>query len=104
MQIVTHRGIGTHERENSIAAFAKAIALGATMIELDLRCTLDGRLVLAHNKHMGAWGRQDVWICTQRYADLRCIAGDEALNTFEEFPPRQNTCRPDRTRAVRLVH
>jgi glycerophosphoryl diester phosphodiesterase len=90
MRIVTHRGIGTGMRENSLVAFAAAIAQGATMVELDLRCTLDGQLVLAHNKHMGAWGRPDIWIPTHSYADLQRIAGDNdaGLDTFAGFIAR----------------
>ncbi|MDB5937224.1 MAG: glycerophosphodiester phosphodiesterase [Massilia sp.] len=87
MRVVTHRGIGTGRRENSLAAFAEAIAQGATVVELDLRCTLDGQLVLAHNKDMGYWGRPDVWIPSHTHADLLCITGDSesALATFDEF-------------------
>lgn len=90
MRIVTHRGIGTGRRENSLAAFDEAIAQGVSMIELDLRCTLDGQLVLAHNKHMGAWGRPDIWIPTHSYADLQRITGqnDVVLDTFAGFVAR----------------
>lgn len=90
MRIVTHRGIGTGRRENSLSAFAEAIAQGATVIELDLRCTLDSRLVLAHNKHMGAWGRPDIWIPAHNYTDLLRITDNKgaALDTFAGFVER----------------
>lgn len=89
MQIVSHRGIGCGQRENSLAAFAQAIMRGAAMIELDLRSTLDGKLVLAHNKDMGAWGRPDAWIPMYRHAELQRITGDNAaLDTFEAFVER----------------
>lgn len=87
MRVVTHRGIGTGRRENSLAAFSEAIAQGATVAELDLRCTLDGHLVLAHNKDMGHWGRPDAWIPSQTHADLLRITGDSeaGLATFDAF-------------------
>lgn len=87
MRIVSHRGIGCGHRENSLDAFANALSLGATVIELDLRCTADGTLVLAHNKDMGAWGRPDIWISNHRYEDLQRITGSKegGLVTFESF-------------------
>ena len=47
--IAAHRGAWDPEPQNSLAAFHRAIALGADMIELDLRATRDGRLVAVHD-------------------------------------------------------
>jgi glycerophosphoryl diester phosphodiesterase len=93
VQIVSHRGIGSGFRENSLSAFSEVVARGASMIEVDLRCTLDGKLVLAHNKDMSAWGRPDVWIPMHRYEELQRITGDNdtTLDTFDAFV----TCFPD---------
>ena len=44
-----HRGASGHCPENTLAAFAKAIDLGATGIETDVHMTKDGRLVLIHD-------------------------------------------------------
>lgn len=47
---VAHRGgIGDGAPENTLAAFRDAIAAGADVIELDLRGTLDGRVVVLHD-------------------------------------------------------
>jgi glycerophosphoryl diester phosphodiesterase len=44
-----HRGAsGTHP-ENTIPAFAAAVALGCEMVEFDIRATTDGALVLLHD-------------------------------------------------------
>lgn len=48
--IITHRGRNTNNKENTIAAFDKAIALGAQGVECDLRLTLDNKVVVHHNK------------------------------------------------------
>jgi glycerophosphoryl diester phosphodiesterase len=48
-QIVAHRGASHEAPENTLAAFAKAIEIGADMIEFDVRRALDGRLVISHD-------------------------------------------------------
>lgn len=48
--LAAHRGAHLEAPENSMAAFRKAIDLGIDIIELDVRCTKDGQLVLMHDK------------------------------------------------------
>lgn len=47
--IIAHRGASAHAPENTISAFRKAIQLGCDMIELDLRQSRDGHLVVIHD-------------------------------------------------------
>ena len=47
--IVAHRGASKAERENTVAAFRAAARLGAGMVELDVRSTADGALVVHHD-------------------------------------------------------
>lgn len=47
--ICAHRGASAAAPENTIAAFERAIALGADMIETDVRRRADGVLVLRHD-------------------------------------------------------
>jgi glycerophosphoryl diester phosphodiesterase len=51
--IIAHRGASAVERENTIAAFARAAALGADGVELDVRRTADDRLVVHHDARLG---------------------------------------------------
>jgi glycerophosphoryl diester phosphodiesterase len=46
---VAHRGASRHAPENTIAAFDAAIALGAHAVELDVRTSADGVLVVMHD-------------------------------------------------------
>lgn len=48
--VAAHRGAHLDFPENSMAAFRKAIELGIDIIELDVRCTKDGILVVMHDK------------------------------------------------------
>ena len=47
--IVAHRGASKAERENTLEAFATAGRMGADMVELDVRRTADGALVIHHD-------------------------------------------------------
>jgi glycerophosphoryl diester phosphodiesterase len=52
-RILSHRGLyGGAEPENSVAAFAAAVAQGVEGIELDVRQTADGLLVVFHDAAM----------------------------------------------------
>ncbi len=47
--VVAHRGVATGAAENTIDAFTNAIAVGADMIEFDVRRTRDGELIAFHD-------------------------------------------------------
>lgn len=47
--VYAHRGDSAHARDNSIDAFTRAAEAGADGIELDVRRTSDGVLILAHD-------------------------------------------------------
>jgi glycerophosphoryl diester phosphodiesterase len=47
--VVGHRGASGHAPENTMAAFSRAVELGAHFIETDLHLTRDARLVCIHD-------------------------------------------------------
>jgi glycerophosphoryl diester phosphodiesterase len=47
--VVAHRGAWRPAPQNSLEAFEEAIALGCDAVELDVRRTVDGRLVVVHD-------------------------------------------------------
>ena len=54
---IAHRGDPLGERENTLASFAAAVRHGADMIELDLRRTSDGAIVVLHDATLTRlWG------------------------------------------------
>ncbi len=63
--IIAHRGACYYEKENSIAAFKKAIALKAEMVEFDVRKTLDNKIIVLHNGKVK--GKRDSKL---KYADI----------------------------------
>ena len=47
--VIAHRGASRDERENTLAAFRRAVAVGADGVELDVRRSADGELVVHHD-------------------------------------------------------
>jgi glycerophosphoryl diester phosphodiesterase len=49
VQVIAHRGASRAERENTVEAFRRASSMGSDAVELDVRRTRDGVLVVHHN-------------------------------------------------------
>jgi glycerophosphoryl diester phosphodiesterase len=52
MHIIAHRGASGTEPENTIRSFKKAEEMGPDMIELDVRKSKDGQLVISHDSDL----------------------------------------------------
>jgi glycerophosphoryl diester phosphodiesterase len=49
VMVIAHRGFSGQAPENTLASFKKAIELGSDMIELDVRFSKDGQVVVVHD-------------------------------------------------------
>src|SRR5947209_4904443 len=49
-KVIAHRGASAYAREHSLAAYDLAIEQGADALELDVRATADGGLVVLHDR------------------------------------------------------
>ena len=62
-RIFAHRGLATDAPENTLLAFAAALALGITHLETDVHASLDGIAVISHDadlaRNAGIMGRID---------------------------------------------
>lgn len=56
VSVIAHRGASEAARENTIAAFALAVAAGADGVELDVRRSADGALVVHHDAEIEGLG------------------------------------------------
>ncbi len=56
--IVAHRGASADEPENTLASARAALEQGAHMVELDVRMTVDGELLLLHDRDVSPGGRR----------------------------------------------
>src|SRR5580704_6687410 len=54
---IAHRGEPVRHRENTLGSFAAALGLGADWVEIDLRRTRDGEIVVLHDQSLERlWG------------------------------------------------
>jgi glycerophosphoryl diester phosphodiesterase len=58
--IIAHRGASGSRPENTLSAFSRALEIGVDRIEMDLRQTIDGEVVVIHDKTIqrttNGWG------------------------------------------------
>lgn len=97
-----HRGMGHGPGENTLAAFRKAVEIGADVLELDLQVTKDSQLVIHHDAQIGEECRRkgEPFLTTHidglTLAQLktfdcgpidesRLVPGDHGIPTFSEF-------------------
>lgn len=88
-----HRGLALEAPENTMLAFAKAIAAGATYIETDVHASSDGIAVIAHDPDLKRVAGRAVRVDQLTFAELRRVdLGEdqtfcslaEALDTFPD--------------------
>jgi len=80
---IGHRGAKTYEIENTLESFKKAIELGANGIELDVRISKDGELIISHDKDLKRVYGKDLRINEATLDELRELTGNK-IATLEE--------------------
>ncbi|QYH36237.1 glycerophosphodiester phosphodiesterase [Salinibacterium sp. M195] len=92
-RVLAHRGLALDAPENTMLAFAKAVAIGAQYIETDVHASLDGVSVVAHDPSLLRVAGRDIKVEQLTMAELRRIdLGEgqgfcslaEALDAFPE--------------------
>jgi glycerophosphoryl diester phosphodiesterase len=73
--VIAHRGDSAHRPENTLAAFAGALEVGAEIVEMDVQLTADGHVVVIHDPTLDrtTTGRGDVRRLT--LAEVRAVSG-----------------------------
>ncbi|MEW6109550.1 MAG: glycerophosphodiester phosphodiesterase [Nitrospirota bacterium] len=80
---VGHRGARAYEIENTIESFRKAIELGANAVELDVRESGDGKLIISHDDNLKKVFTRDIRINEASLKELKELTGNRIL-TLEE--------------------
>lgn len=93
--VVAHRGAHDGIPENTLAAYRRAIELGADFVEIDLRETKDGRLVSVHNATVDTYTKDATGdVSSFTLAELKALDigsrvgaewAEERIPTFEEI-------------------
>ena len=91
--MLAHRGLALEAPENTLLAFAKALAVGVTHIETDVHASADGVAVIAHDESLDRVADRKVRVDQLTMAELRRVElGEgqgfcslaEALDAFPE--------------------
>lgn len=69
--VVAHRGASAHHPENTLAAFDAAVDAGADIVELDVRRTVDGGLVIIHEPTIASASGGSVPVSDLTVAQIR---------------------------------
>lgn len=80
---IGHRGARAYEVENTIKSFIKAVELGANAIELDVRQSRDGKLIICHDDNLKRVFGVGLPVHETTFADLK-KATDSRIITLEE--------------------
>ena len=103
--VYAHRGASVAQPENTVAAFATAVAMGADGVELDVRRTADGALAVHHDAHL-ADGRLLVEVASAdlpsevpSLAEALAACGDLVVNVEVKNWPRD----PDHDPSLRVA-
>jgi glycerophosphoryl diester phosphodiesterase len=88
-----HRGARDERPENTLAAFAHALEVGVSTLELDLAVTRDGQVVVTHNQHLepslarhddGRWATDKPLVYSLTLAELKTfdVGGVNPLDPY----------------------
>lgn len=69
-EVIAHRGASESEPEHTLAAYRRAIAVGADVLECDVRLTADGHLVCVHDRKVNRTSTGRGLVSTLELAEL----------------------------------
>ena len=69
--IIAHRGASAYEPENSLRAIETAIKLKADMVEVDIRKSKDGELVVIHDENVDRTTNSKGWVSKLSLTELK---------------------------------
>ncbi len=82
---IGHRGARSYAPENTLASFKKAIEIGVDAVELDVRKTKDGKLVVIHDADVKRTTDGEGLVCELTLAQIKDLSSEgEKIPTLEE--------------------
>lgn len=87
--VIGHRGNRAHAPENTLESFRQAVALGVDAIELDVRLTKDGQVVVLHDPTLDRTTNAHGAVAARTVAELHDVdAGAQFPGPDKRFPYR----------------
>ena len=97
--IIAHRGSHSNVPENTLAAYEKAIKEGADYVEIDLRSTKDGHLVIMHDESVMKMTGKKALVKDLSYSEIKDLkiksANEKDTTTYRipDFASALNLCK-----------
>jgi glycerophosphoryl diester phosphodiesterase len=84
--VVAHRGASVSEAENTLAAFDEAVAVGADVVEFDVRMTADDVAVVMHDPDVSRTTDGHGLVCELRLEQLKALRIRTSEGGFTQVP------------------
>ena len=97
--IIAHRGSHSNVPENTLAAYEKAIKEGADYVEIDLRSTKDGHLVIMHDESVMKMTGKKALVKDLSYSEIKDLKikpvreKDTTTYRIPDFVSALNLCK-----------
>ncbi len=94
VHIIAHKGASAYYPENTLLAFEKAVEMGADMVEIDVRMSRDGSVVVIHDERvMTSQGAEKVSDLDLTAIEAVRLDGGEHIPTLSEVTAElRGTC------------
>ncbi len=86
--VIAHRGVHTHEPENTLTSLRASIKAGVDFVECDLRTTKDGHIVILHDSTVDRTTDGKGKLAELTLAEVKALTiknSTERIPTFEEL-------------------
>ena len=105
-EIIAHRGSSGDRPENTMSSFRRAIEAGATAIEIDLRTSSDGHLVILHDSSVARTtdGKGEISdLSLEQIQKLDAGSKFDKQYAGERIPTFADVCQIAKTSKIRLL-
>ncbi len=101
-QVVAHRGSSHDTAEHTLAAYQRAIEVGAEALECDVRLTADGHLVCVHDRDLRRTASTKGAVSTMNLSDLDQLDFASWKNPWAELDDEAPALDPSLTKVLTL--
>ena len=99
--VIAHRGDSAHRPENTLASFASAVELGASLVEFDVQLTADGHVVVLHDPEVGRTTNGKGDVRQMNLSDVRGLSAGYSERFGDEWAGERV---PTLAEALALLH
>lgn len=88
---IGHRGARAYAVENTVASFKSAVELGANALEMDIRRSSDGELIICHDDNLKRVFNVDLPVHEATVTELKKATGNQVVTLEEVLQSVGNT-------------